>query len=165
MSGGFDNVAFAFSADELSIYFTSPTAGIDPPDLAHVTYHPLIEGDSFSFSCIDEVCVAAALGKITSNATSLYGIPLIFTKLLLPLILPVLTELFNYILTSSTFPLVWIISSVVHIFKVHSPTEKSDYLPISILPVLAKALENVMYEQIQKLRRPQWSYFVISVWF
>jgi hypothetical protein len=69
MSEGSDNVAFAFSADELNIYFTSPTAGTDPPDLAHVIYRPLIESDFFSFSCIDEVCVAAALGKITSNAT------------------------------------------------------------------------------------------------
>jgi hypothetical protein len=123
MSGGSDNVAFAFSAYELNIYFTSPAAGTDSPDLAHVTYRPLIEGDSFSFSCIDEVCVVAALGKITSNATGLDGIPLVFIKLLLPLILPVLTELFNYILTSSTFPLVWKISSVVPIPKVHSPTE------------------------------------------
>jgi hypothetical protein len=79
-------------------------------------------------------------------------IPLVF-KLLLPLILPVFTELFNYILTSSTFLLVWKISSVVPIPKVHSPTEKSDYRPISILPVhnIYKSLcnfENVMYEQI-----------------
>jgi hypothetical protein len=69
MSGGSGNVAFAFSADALNIYFISPAAGTDLPDLAHVTYRPLIEGDSFSFFCIDEVCVAAALGKITSNAT------------------------------------------------------------------------------------------------
>jgi hypothetical protein len=54
----FDNIAFGFSADELNIYFTSPVAG---------TYRPLIEGDFFSFSCIDEVCLAAALGKITST--------------------------------------------------------------------------------------------------
>jgi hypothetical protein len=105
-------------------------------------------GNSFSFSCIDEVCVAAALRKITSNATGLDGIPLIFIKLLLPLILAVLTELFNYILTFSTFHLVWKISSVVTIPKVHSPIEKYDYRPISILPVLAKAFESVMYEQM-----------------
>jgi hypothetical protein len=74
------------------------------------------------------------------------GIPLVFIKLLLPLILPV-QELFNYILTCSTSPLVWKISSVVPIPKVHSPTEKSDYRPTSVLPVLAKALENVEYEQ------------------
>jgi hypothetical protein len=130
--GGSDNVAFAFSADELNIYFTFHAAGTDPSDLAHV------EGDSFSFSCIDEVCVTAALGKIISNATGLDGIPLVFIKLLLPLILPVLTELFNYILTSSTFPLVGKISSVVPIPKVHFPTEESDYRPISILPILLK---------------------------
>jgi hypothetical protein len=64
------------------------------------------------------------------------------------LILPVLTELFNYILTYLTFPLVWKISSAVPIPKVHSPTEKSDYCPISILLVLAKAFENVMDEQM-----------------
>jgi hypothetical protein len=45
MSGVSDNVAF--SADELNIYFSSAA---DPPDLT-------------------EVCVAATLGKITSNAT------------------------------------------------------------------------------------------------
>jgi hypothetical protein len=78
MSGGCDNVAFTFSADELNIYFTSPATGTDPRDLTYDTYRPLIEGDSFSFSCIDEVCVAAALGKITSNATGLDGILLGF---------------------------------------------------------------------------------------
>jgi hypothetical protein len=76
------------------------------------------------------------------------GIPLVFIKLRLPLILPVLTELFNYVLTSSTFPLVWKISSVVPIPKIHSPTEKSDYRPIPILPVFEKAFENIMYEQM-----------------
>jgi hypothetical protein len=70
------------------------------------------------------------------------GIPLGFIKLLLPLILPVLTELFNYILTSSTFCLVWKFFSVVPIPKVYCPKEKSDYF------YSAKAFENVMYEQI-----------------
>jgi hypothetical protein len=51
------------------------------------------------------------------------------------------------ILTCST-PLVWKISSVVLIPKVHSPTEKFDYRRISIQPVLPKAFENVMYEQM-----------------
>jgi hypothetical protein len=89
-----------------------------------------------------------ALGKNTSNATGLDGIPLVFIKLLFALNLLVLTELFNYIFTSSTFPFVWEISSVASIPKVHSPTEKSDYRPISILPALAKAFEIVMYEQM-----------------
>jgi hypothetical protein len=133
----------------LNIYFPSPAAGTNPLNLAHVTYRPLIKGDSFSFSCIDVVCVAATLGKITSHANGLNGIPLVVIKLLqLPLILPVLTELFDYILTSSTFFFVWKISSVVPILKVHSPTKNSDYRPISILSFLAKTFENVVYEQM-----------------
>jgi hypothetical protein len=95
MRRGSDNGAFAFSADELNICFPSPAAGTDPLNIAHVTYRPIIEGDSFSFSCIDVVCVAAALGKITSNATGLNGIPLVFIKLLLPLIL---LSLLNYLI-------------------------------------------------------------------
>jgi hypothetical protein len=81
------------------------------------------------------------------------------------LILPVLTELFNYILTSSTLSLVWKIASVIFIPKVHSPTEKSDYRPISVLPVPGKGLLKCYVRADGKLRRPQWSYFVISVWF
>jgi hypothetical protein len=60
----------------------------------------------------------------------------------------VLTQLFNFIIPSSTVLLAWKISNVVPILKVSSPTERSDYRPISILPVLAKALENVMFEQM-----------------
>jgi hypothetical protein len=127
----FDNVAFGFSADDLNIYFTFPVAG---------TYRPLIEGDSFSFSCIDEVCVAATLGKITANATGMEGISQVFIKLLL-LILPVLTELFNYIPTSSTSLLVWKIASVVPISNVQSPTKKSDYRPISFCLSLQRLLK------------------------
>jgi hypothetical protein len=78
--------------------------------------------------------------------------PLVWTasccKLLLPFILLVLTQLFNFILTSSIFPVFWKISNVVPIPKVNSLTEKSNYRPISILPVLAKAFENVMFVQI-----------------
>jgi hypothetical protein len=57
-----------------SHYFTSSAAGADPPDLVHITYRSFIESDSFSFSCIDAVCVVAVLGKTTSNATGLDGI-------------------------------------------------------------------------------------------
>jgi hypothetical protein len=52
------------------------------------------------------MCVAASIGRIgtvTSYATGLYNIPLLFIKLLLPLILLVLTQLFNVIVTSSIF--------------------------------------------------------------
>jgi hypothetical protein len=86
-----------------SHYFTSHAAGTDPPDLVHITYRSFIESDSFSCSCIDAVCVVAVfcIGKdyIERHWFGRYSI-LAFIRLLLPLMLPVLTELFNF--TSST---------------------------------------------------------------
>jgi hypothetical protein len=54
----------------------------------------------FLIFCVDEMCVAASVGKITSKATGLKDIPLVLIKLLIQ---PVLTQLFNFILTSSTY--------------------------------------------------------------
>jgi hypothetical protein len=89
----------------LIVYFTTAATNTGSPDTLHISYRPLIQGDPFSFCCVDEICLAASVGKITSNATGLKGIPLVFIKLLLLLILPVLIQLFNFILTSSTFSL------------------------------------------------------------
>jgi hypothetical protein len=128
---------------EVNAYFVTPVTNTGSPDTSYISYRLLIQGDSFSF-----FYVATSIRKISSNATGLDVIPLGFIKLLLPLILPVLTQLFNFILASSIFPVVWKISNVVPIPKVISLMERSDYRPISILPVLAKAFENVMFEQI-----------------
>jgi hypothetical protein len=125
MNGGSDNVALKFSADELNAYFTSS------PDTSHISNRPLIQGDSFSFFCVEQMCVAASIGKISSNVTDFDGIPLVFIKLLLPLILPVLTQLFNFILTSSTLTLAWNVSNVVPIPKVYSSTEN---LTVTLFP-------------------------------
>jgi hypothetical protein len=114
MHGGSDNVA-----DELNAYLNTPAPSTSSLDTSHMSYRPLIQGDSFSFFCFDEMCVAVSIGTFTSNTTGLDGIP------------------------SSTFPFVWKISNVVPIPKVNSPMEKSDYRPISILHVLAKAIESV----------------------
>jgi hypothetical protein len=54
----------------------------------------------YSIFCVDEMCVAACIGKITFNATGLNDIPLAFTKLLLPFYLCLLN-----CLTLSLLPL------------------------------------------------------------
>jgi hypothetical protein len=103
MNGGSDNVANTFSADGLNAYFTTPATSTGSPDTSHISYRPLIHGDSFSFFCVDEMYVAASIPTIASNATGLDGILLVFIKLLLPLIVPLLTQLFNFTLTTLPF--------------------------------------------------------------
>jgi hypothetical protein len=60
--------------------------------LTHLTFFiiPFLQRDSFSFFCVDEMCVAVSIGSINFNATGLDIISLVFIKVLLPLILPVL---------------------------------------------------------------------------
>jgi hypothetical protein len=99
MNTGSDNVVYTFFADELNAYFTTPAKSTGLPDKSHISYCPLIQGDSFLLFYVDEMCLAASIGKCTSNATGLDDNLLAFCKIFLPLILTVVTQLFTFILT------------------------------------------------------------------
>lgn len=57
--------------------------------------------------------VAVAFAQVKSKAIGLDGLPIRFMRLILPLILPYLTHLFNVCITSSTFPSSWKCAKVV----------------------------------------------------
>jgi hypothetical protein len=82
-----DNVAYAFSADELNANFTTPATSTGSPDTSHISYHPLIQVDFFLFSCD---WVAASIGR--TLLTPLVWTPWVFFKFLLSLILLVSTR-------------------------------------------------------------------------
>jgi hypothetical protein len=67
----------------------------------------------FSFAPASEGEICDAVMSIRSDAAGVDGIPLSFIKLLLPVILPVLTIIFNHMFVSSEFPGKWK-TSVVH---------------------------------------------------
>jgi hypothetical protein len=54
--------------------------------------------------------------------------------MLLPVVLPALTHLFNFIFTRSEFPSRWKCAVVLPIPKVSYPSDFSDFRPISLLP-------------------------------
>jgi hypothetical protein len=60
MNGGFDNDAYTISADELNGYFTTLATNTGLPDTSHIYYRPLIQGNSFTFFCVKEMCVGRA---------------------------------------------------------------------------------------------------------
>jgi hypothetical protein len=82
----------------------------------------------FSFSTVSE---SDAVMSIRSNAAGADEIPMSFIKLLSPLVLPILTHIFNHIFVSSKFPVVLPIS------KVGISAKLSDYRPISLLVCLS----------------------------
>ncbi|KAI5743678.1 hypothetical protein M8J77_021007 [Diaphorina citri] len=69
-------------------------------------------------------------------------------RMLLPYILPPLTHIFNKSLSTGVFPAEWKSANVVPLQKVTSPSSCNDYRPISLLPLLSKALEKLAIWQI-----------------
>jgi len=63
-----------------------------------------------------------------------------------------LTYIYNFVLRMSYFPLIWKLSVIILIHKPNKPkNEPSSYRPISILPILGKLFEKVMFKRIRPI--------------
>jgi len=51
-------------------------------------------------------------------------------------------------MTTGEFPDSWKIAHIIPVPKVHSPSSSSEYRPISVLPVLSKLFEKVLYHRV-----------------
>jgi hypothetical protein len=100
----------------------------------------------FSFATVSESEIYDAVMFIRSDAASVNGIPLSFIKLLLPVVLPVLTHIYNLIFVGFKFPGKRKTSVVLPIPKVN---KFSDYRPISLLVCLSKVFE-VIARQMER---------------
>ena len=69
-------------------------------------------------------------------------------KLALPYIENSLAFLFNTSIETSQFPDSWKVSGITPIFKDGEKIEKSNYRPISILPVISKLFEKLVFNQL-----------------
>ena len=56
--------------------------------------------------------------------------------------------IFNTSIETSTFPVSWKIARVTPIFKGGEKSEKSNYRPISVLLVLSRLFEKLIYDQL-----------------
>lgn len=99
--------------------------------------------DSFEFSGVTQNEVFAAFSSVKSNAIGCDNIHPRFIKILLPLILPYITHLFNTIITKSYFPTKWKFAKIIPI-----PKSNTGFRPIAILPFLSKVLEKLLYAQM-----------------
>ena len=69
-------------------------------------------------------------------------------KLALPYIENSLAFLFNTSIETSQFPDSWKVARITPIFKDGDKTEKPNYRPISVLPVISKLLEKLVFNQL-----------------
>ena len=119
--------------------------------------NPLLSGDydvnkdkaEFSFKTIEVKDIRAAFAKIkTAKSFGIDNISSFFLKLALPFIENSLAALFNTSIETSQFPGSWKVARVTPIFKEGDKAEKSNYCPISVLRVISRLFEKLVFDQL-----------------
>ena len=127
--------------------------------------NPLLSNDydlgdavgNFSFKVISENDVMKVISKLkTSHGFGYDGITSFFIKIALPLISGSLCDLFNFSLFSGIFPTEWKIACVAPIYKSGARDDCSNYRPISVLPVLSRTFEKLIYNQLYQYLDNNW---------
>ena len=131
--------------------------GQDLADKIDQVPNPLLSGDyevnknqaKFSFKTIGVQKIRAAFAKVkTAKSFGTDNISSYFLKLALPFIENSLAFLFNTSIETSQFPDAWKVARVTPIYKDGDRTEKSNYRPISVLPVISRLFEKLVFDQL-----------------
>ena len=109
-------------------------------------------GRIFDFREINERDIHDAMFKIkVKKSFGNDNISGYFLKIAFPYvsrILMLIFIIFNTSIETSTFPVSWKIARVTPIYKEDEKSEKFNYRPISVLPVLSRLFEKLIYDQL-----------------
>ena len=122
-----------------------------------VTPNPLLSGEFsindggkiFNFRAINEGDLQKAMAKMKIKKS--FGNDNIsgnFLKIAFAVISSSLLKIFNVSIETNTFPDAWKIARVAPIYKEGEKSEKSNYRPISVLPVISRLFEKLIYDQL-----------------
>lgn len=103
----------------------------------------------FHFTPVTEAQVYESFSGLKSNAQAFDNISLSLLNNILDCILPYVTHIFNASLSSGEFPSTWKFAKVIPLPKNNS-LNCNEVRPISILPVLSKALEKIVFFQLNE---------------
>ena len=133
------------------------TIGRELADKLQPASNPLLSGEyevnkdkaKFHFKVIELKDIKDAFSKVkTAKSFGTDNISSYFMKLALPYIENSLAFLFNTSIETSQFPDSWKVARITPIFKDGDTTEKSNYRPISVLPVISKLFEKLFFNQL-----------------
>ena len=147
----------AVEIDSLNKHFSSPPFSFDVSVKRQtiqeiVTQQPGLH-PNFVFEPVFDALVRKIIVSISSRAVGCDGIGRDLLIPILDYILPIITHILNFSLSSGEFPTAWKQAFIVPIPKIQNPSEFSHYRPISILPFLSKVLEKVVQFQLLRFLR------------
>ena len=119
--------------------------------------NPLLHGDfslnknstRFQLRAITPADLMKARQKFkVSKSFGIDGIFSYFLKIGMPVLAPVLSTIFNRSISEGVFSNNWKVAGVVPIYK-EGPTEnRSNYRPVSLLPVVSRLFEKTIFDQL-----------------
>ena len=146
------------STDELVEVFNDYFSNIGPrlaesvPNDNDVSFRQFVAqqpNDNFSFRPVSVTSVYHLLVELsTSKATGMDNIAAKVLQMAAPVVAPSLTEIFNMSIDTQQFPSEWKTAKVIPLFKRGQRSLLDNYRPISILPVVSKLMERILYDQI-----------------
>ena len=84
----------------------------------------------------------------TSQSSGIDRISSSFLKTAMPVLAPSLCSIFNTSISQGRFPGNWKIARVSPIYKDGSTEDRSNYRPISVLPVVSRLFEKMIFHQV-----------------
>ena len=143
-------------ANEINTYFSQVGTNIkhqiaSSPNYSHIKH----QTSSFQFELASEEDIIKATMRLPSwGAPGNDGINGFVLKVSLAVIYKQLTHLVNLSISTSTFPESFKIAIVVPIQKKSGASQPSEHRPVSLLTLLSKVLERVIYMQLYAFIEP-----------
>lgn len=103
----------------------------------------------FELKCTDPSRVFSLLSKLCKSKAT--GLDMISARLLrecADLIADPMCSIFNQSIRSGIFPQEWKCAKVIPLFKEGNHSDLNNYRPISIVPIVAKVFERIIYDQV-----------------
>ena len=160
ISDTFNNY-FVNITDELGIYKWGniPQNCLDSTEkIKYFNNHPSIKtikdkfrnSFNFKFEFVSTDIVLRCINEIDIKKSSSGEISPAIIKLPKKEILIPITNCINKCISIKSFPGVLKVAYVIPVFKKEDPNNKANYRPISLLPIISKIFERVLFEQIEK---------------
>ena len=122
---------------------------IDTTKHNSLDYMPNAKSEFTQFELITVDKLYYLLSGLTSNkATGVDKISSEILKIASPIISNSLTYIFNQAVILCSFPLEWKVAKVTPLYKSGHRNSPGNYRPISVLPILSKIMERILYDQL-----------------
>ena len=126
------------------------------PSIKEINSHRVSE-EKFDFTQVEESDVLDAILSLNNSKSVSGTIPTRMLRYAANICAPFLTTCFNNCLESGTFPDRLKLADIIPSFKKGSLTDKSNYRPISLLPVISKVFERLIVNQLNAHFEPLFS--------